>query len=221
MLRTGSRYFPRFFRDREHERAPVRGDHEEDPGAINTLAALIDESLISLRCTSGMVTDADNNALEGRKIGPDTLDSPTLGNRIKLHAERVSVKPWATSGTMYQGSSPNGNVSPVSKPRRGVTFIYLSFSTCILAPRSLRRRETTSCSQLSFRHFFPFAVIWLGSPNIFSYRCVYRSRRVTTLAFINFRIATEPRVLAYPSPLLERFQWKTRRDIRRAVRSRL
>lgn len=52
---------------------------------VNTLLVLIDESLISQCVTSGVVTDANNNASEDRKIGSDTLRSPTLGNCIDLH----------------------------------------------------------------------------------------------------------------------------------------
>lgn len=82
---------------------------------INTLAVLIDESLISLRVTSGIVTDANNNVSEDRKIGSDTLRSPTLGNCIDLHAQRIPTKPSLRCvGHNVSGRWPNDCVSPAS-----------------------------------------------------------------------------------------------------------
>lgn len=78
---------------------------------INTLAALIDESLILLRVTSGMVTDANNNVSEDRKIGLDTLRSPTLEIASTYTRNEFLLNPPHDDGHNVSGSSPNDRVS--------------------------------------------------------------------------------------------------------------
>lgn len=54
-----------------------RLDRVIDSINLVTFVMLIDESLISRCVTSEIVTDADNNTSEKRKIGLDTVESAT------------------------------------------------------------------------------------------------------------------------------------------------